>query len=189
MPTTTATRPPRRKDGPALIRSGRVNKTRTGEVYDRSVPLTRDDARAMATTLSTLAGFSDVRALSTKKASSDGRSWFVRWHRDATTPNPAAAMQEVRVERAIHQAAEMEAFLSCDDRAIPKRWVLHRYPESDQFGLYLVTLDSCTCPDHQYRGRAVGACKHMNFLLSYLQSQRRKRTVEERALDARLNGW
>jgi len=186
---TTTTRAPRRKDGPALIKSGRVNKTRLGEVYDRSVPLTRDDARKMAVSLATLAGFVDVRALSTKHASADGKTWFVRWHRDAT-PNPVATMQELRVERALHQAPEMEAFLADEDATIPRRWILHRYPEMEgQFGLYLTSLDACTCPDHQYRGPKVGACKHMQYLVGYLRATRPRMTAEEKALDAKAYGW
>lgn len=185
---TTTTRTPRRKDGPAIIKSGRVNKPRTGQTFERSVPLTRGDAERMAEALATLPGFDDVAALSTKHAAADGKTWFVRWHRTSIA-NPVAAMQEVRVERALHQAAEMEVYLSCDDPNIPKRWILHQYPDTDQFGFYLVSLDSCTCPDRQYRGKAVGSCKHMLFLFGYLQQQRRKRTQAEKDLDAKAYGW
>lgn len=188
--TPVSKRPPKRKDGPALIKSGRTNRTRKGEIFDRSVPLTPADARAMATTLATLTGFADVEALSSKRASADGKTWFVRWHRSAAiVPAETGAAQEIRVERAIHQAPEMEPFLACDDPAVPKRWILHRYPDSDQFGLYLTTFDSCTCPDFQFRGRKLTYCKHIHFFVGIWAQQRRKRTAADRELDARLNGW
>ncbi|MCW3050863.1 MAG: hypothetical protein JWN14_33 [Chthonomonadales bacterium] len=189
--TATTTRAPRRKDGPTIIKSGRVNRTRSGEVYDRSAPLTRDDAERMSAALATLPGFTDVEAISTKHASSDGRTWFVRWHRtDSTLPSALSAMQQTRVERAIHQAPEMEAFLvEGDSPLMPRRWVLHNVPEFGYSSLYYVTFNSCTCPDMQYRGVKLTACKHIHFLLGHLSQRRRKRTQEERELDASLNGW
>jgi hypothetical protein len=171
--STPVSRPKRRKDGPALLKSGRVNKTRSGEVYDRSVPMTRDDSRRFATALAALPGFRAVAALSTKHTAAEGRTWFVRWHRDEAIA-PAvreSAMQNIRLERAAHQAREMEWFLAHDeDTASTTRYCLHYYPDSDAFGLYLVDPHGCNCPDHQYRLAGSGlSCKHMNALRMHLK--------------------
>jgi hypothetical protein len=167
------TRSPRRKDGPALIKSGRTNRTRSGETFDRSVPMTRDGSRRFATALAALPGFRDVAALSTKHTAADGKTYFVRWHRDEAQLLPAKsnAMQNIRIERAAHQAHEMEWFLAHDeDSDSQTRYCLHYYPDSDAFGLYLVDLHGCNCPDHQYRLEGSGlSCKHMNALRMHLK--------------------
>lgn len=167
------TRSPRRKDGPPIIKSGRVNRTRSGETFDRSVPMTIVEAKRFAEALKVLPGFRDVAALSTKHKAADDRTYFVRWHRDDTAPLPTKAsdMQNIRLERAAHQAREMEWFLAHDeDTESTTRYCLHYYPDSDAFGLYLVDLHGCNCPDHQYRLTGSGlSCKHMNALRMHLK--------------------
>jgi hypothetical protein len=179
MTTATQNRTPRRKDGPAILGSGSVNKTRKGEIFDRTVPMTRLDAKRFAEAIAALPTFSDVRALSSKRRAEDGRTWFVRWHRSSaiTLDTATTARQDIRLERALHQASEME-FFPIAGEIEDLHYCLHLYPDTADvprenrglYGLYVThpSLD-CTCPDYSIRLRGTCIrCKHMNALRMHL---------------------
>ena len=156
---------PKRKDPPKVI-GGKQTRDRAGQSYERTALLTKDAARAFCHLLSDLPGISVAQMRRDRHQVGTKTVWYVRFVRAAIElPNADTSAQDIRVQRAVLQAEEMQ-FLPADLEGV--YFCAHFHPTGD-VTLYHTSLDTCDCPDKQIRFVDVSVlCKHSTALRLHL---------------------
>lgn len=131
-----------------------------GAIFHRTQLLEAGPAERFARCLAANPLFDAVTVEESKTAKSE-RKFFVRFQPASGGRQIALiqAQEQLREQRAQEQASQYLFVL--DDS---NRYFHCLNLESGQ--VYETTERSCSCPDHQYRGEAVGPCKHIRLLRS-----------------------
>lgn len=124
----------------------------SGQVFHRTTLLVQSRALAFARCLDANPLFQSVTVEISARAKSEKR-FFVQYH-------PTSAARQLDLIQGEMDAREERAHQEADNYRLVAGYLWNLISGA----VYETTDHSCDCPDHQYRGAAVGPCKHIRMV-------------------------